>query len=131
MKKFILFLSLVIAVICVSIQDASAQKQYKYGYKEGVTTLTSALTVSVTPNATFKQYELAADTNITINVVKTNALPGDMISFKIKANTRNRTITFGTNIEAAAPTITSTKTVTYLFFYNGTYYYACGSFAAD
>lgn len=130
MKKLIY---IVIAVLLITVygSQVEAQKAYKFGYKTAPTSITSALTVSVTPNQTFTQYTLAADTNITVNVVSTYALPGDLVAFKIKANTRNRTITFGTNIEASAPTITATKTVTYLFLYNGTNFYLCGSGAAD
>lgn len=131
MKKILAFITLVILLVAATTYHASAQKQYKFGYKSAVTTLTSGLTVSVTPRASLALYTLDADTNVTINVVKTYALPGDMIVFKVKALTRNRTITFGSNIEASAPTVTANKTVNYMFYYNGTNYYACGSFAAD
>lgn len=130
MKKILAIVFSMLLLVAISTQ-ATAQKQYRYGYRAAPVPLTSALTVSVTPVCSFNQYELTADTNVTINVVKTYAVPGDQVSFKIKGNTRNRTITLGTNIEAAAQTITANKTLMYLFVYNGTYYYLCGSGAVD
>lgn len=127
MKKFIAICTLMLLTTVV----VSAQKQYGFGAKVAPVTVASALTVSVTPAASFSQFEIAADTNITVNVVSTKSLPGDLVSFKIKANTRNRTITWGTGIESTAPTISTGKTVTYLFLWNGTNYYICGSGAAD
>ncbi len=127
MKKLIILCIIVMLTATV----ASAQKQYGFGYKVAPVTKPSALAVSVTPYSSFTQYEIAADTNITITVVVTKSLPGDLLSFKIKANTRNRTITFGNGIKSVAPTITGGKTVTYLFIYNGTNYYICGSGATD
>lgn len=130
MKKLIAF-TLSLLLFAALGSNLEAQKQYKFGYRAAPVTVTSALTVSVTPVTTFNQYELVADTNITVNVVKTYAVPGDLVTFKIKGNTRNRTITYGTNIEGAAQTITANKTVMYLFVYNGTYYYLSGSGAVD
>lgn len=130
MKKIFVF-ALSLLLFAAIGNQLQAQKQYAFGHKTAPVTVASALTVSVTPYASLSQYEIAADTNVTINVVTTKSLPGDMITFKIKANTRNRTIVFGTAIESTSPTITATKTITYLFLWNGTNYYLCGSGAAD
>lgn len=130
MKKFIL-LSVTLMLLAFMATNAEAQKKYPYGGKTAPVTIASAAAVSVTPYASLSQYEIAADHNITIDVVTSKSLPGDIMSFKIKANTSNRTITWGANIESAAVTITATKTVTYLFLWNGTNYYLCGSGAAD
>lgn len=130
MRKFIAIAITMLLVTC-TVTQVEAQKQYKFGSKVAPVTVASALAVSVTPYASFSQYELSADTNITVNVVTTKSLPGDLLTFKVKANTANRTITWGTAIQSTASTVNTGKTATYLFIWNGTNYYICGSGAAD
>ena len=130
MKKIIL-LSVTFLLVAFMCTTAEAQKKYSYGGKTAPVTIASALAVSVTPYASLSLFEISADTNVTVNVVTTRSLPGDLVTFKIKANTRNRTITWGTAIESTSPTINTGKTATYLFVWNGTNYYLCGSGAAD
>jgi len=130
MKK-IIAIAITLLLVAFMGSNAEAQKQYKYGYKVAPVTVASALTVSVTPYASLSQYEITADTNVTVNVVATKSLPGDIVTLKVKGNVRQRTLTLGTNIEAAAQTIGANKTIMYLFVYNGTNYYLSGSGAVD
>lgn len=119
MKKFV-FLLAVLLLTSVSL-TATAQKQYQMGFKTQ-TALTSATAISVTPENTVTLFTLAADTNITFSAVTSYAVPADFILFRIKGNTRQRILTWGTNLDGLNDTIATGKTWMYMFIWDGTAY---------
>jgi hypothetical protein len=128
MKKFIFLLAVIsLSVICIT---ATAQKQYSMGYKTQ-TALTSALAISVTPENSLTLYTLAADTNVTFTAVTTYAVPADQLVFRIKGNTRQRVILWGTAIDSPNDTIASNKTWTFSFIWDGTAYKKLGKALTD
>jgi len=131
MKKFLILA--VGLILFAAIGTANAQtKAYKLGFK-ATTALTSSTTISVTPEAgmSFTLYTLAADTNVTFNVVTTYAVPADQLIFQIKGNTRERIIAWGTNLDGLSDTIATGKTWTYSFIWNGTAYKKLGKSVTD
>jgi len=118
MKKYIVFL------LCMAIGFAVqtiGQKAYKFGDKTQ-SALTSALTISITPASSLTLYTLTADTNVTFNAVTTYAVPADLLIFRIKGNTRQRVLTWGTALDGLNDTIATNKTWTYSFIWDGTAY---------
>jgi len=67
-------------------------------------------------------YTLTADTNVTFNAVTTYAVPADLLIFRIKGNTRQRVLTWGTALDGLNDTIATNKTWTYSFIWDGTAY---------
>jgi hypothetical protein len=121
MKPIKLFFSILVLLIFIVTPQVKAQKRYPFG--ERVTSaLTSATTISVTPNATLELYTLAADTNVTFNALTTYSVMADQVVFRIKGNTRQRIIIWGTNIDGLNDTIATGKTWTYSFMWDGTAY---------
>jgi hypothetical protein len=119
MKKFIV---IIVGLLFISLGNpATAQKQYKMGYKVQ-TALTSATTISVTPLNSLTLFTLGADTNVTFNAVTTYAVPSDLVIFRVKGNTRQRILAWGTNMDGNNDTIATNKTWTFSFVWDGTAY---------
>jgi len=117
----IVFSLILMCVVSGAFQQAQAQKRYAFGDRTKIA-LTSALTVSVSPAATLSLYTLTADTNVTFNAVTTYAVTADQIVFRIKGNTRQRIIAWGTNLDSPNDTIATNKTWTYSFIWDGAAY---------
>lgn len=117
MKKFIFIL----AILAIVAQVSVAQKKYATGYRTTIA-LSSATTISLTPQVTQTTYTLAADTNVTFSATTTKSVPGDILYFKVKANTRARVMVWGSNIDSPNDTVASGKTVTFGFLYVGSSY---------
>ena len=96
-------------------------RKFAFGDRTGIS-LTSALTISLSPPATMTIYTLTADTNVTFNATTTRAIIGDIVFFKVTAHTRNRIMVFGDNLNSLSDTITAGITKTYQFIYTGSDY---------
>jgi mannose/fructose/N-acetylgalactosamine-specific phosphotransferase system component IID len=111
----LIFAFLILMFMTLGVQ---AQKQYKIGTKY-VSTLTYGATIAVTPKASVVVYSIDATGNATINATTTYVTPGDQLFFVIKSNTASRTITWGTGFTGTADALTSTKTHTIGFIWDG------------
>jgi len=121
MKKFTTILLSLVVLLAVSI-TANAQSQYKFNYRVG-TALTSATAIALTPVNTMTVYTLAADTNVTFTAVVTGAVIGDQVIIKVLGNTRTRTLTWSTGLNAmATDTVHHGNATIYSFIYTGTKY---------
>ena len=112
---------LLVLAVFVTAPQAQAQRRYPFG-ERAATALTSATTISVTPDATLSLYTLAADTNVTFNALTTQSVMADQVIFRIKGNTRQRIMVWGTNIDGLNDTIAINKTWTFSFIWDGTAY---------
>lgn len=87
-----------------------------------------AATIAVTPNASKTYYHVAQLTgNATINATVSSCEKGDEVVFLFSADASNRTVTFGTGLNASATiVVAANKNATTSFVYNGTTFVETG-----
>lgn len=101
-----------------AISPTGPQRLYAFEGRT-VDTLSSATAISLTPMHTLTVFLLTADTNVTFTALTSHAIIGDCFILKVLGHTRNRTMTFSTNIYSVSDTITAGKTVMYEFMWTG------------
>lgn len=87
-----------------------------------------AATIAVTPNASKTYFNVAQLTgNATINATVSNCEINDEVVFTFSADGSNRTVTFGTGLNASATiVVAASKNATTSFVFNGTTFVETG-----
>jgi len=120
MKKIGIFAAFVLLFLVGVGFVATSPKSYKFGSKTSET-LTSAVTIATTPVNTYTLYELALDTNATINLSTSHKMVvGDKVGFTITAEDMQRSLIWGTSYDLATMYVDTSATYFIEFIYNGT-----------
>lgn len=79
-------------------------------------------TLDLTPKYSVTSYTVALDQAVTIDLLTTNADPGNVVYLVLVSDATGRTVTWGTNVQgsAASVAVTASKIIIIGFLYNGT-----------